>query len=113
LEPVHGLEVELEERRVLSQRANESGPCVRVAPISHVDRDAGRAVLTAPRDDGQSEVVGRTRLDLERPQDDVPDAVAAEPERSSRHPLALREDIAQMGYDTEIAAPAAETPEQL
>src|SRR5215212_3168700 len=113
LEPAHRLEVGLVAGGVVRQGTDRRGAALRVAAPPDVYRDGGRAVLGAPRDDRQDELVGRRRLDLERPKDRVTEGVATEPEASAEHRWDRRQRIPQVRDDAEVAAATAKAPKQL
>src|SRR4051812_39524170 len=85
----------------------------RVAAPADVHRDGRRAVLVAPRDHRQDELVRRRGLDLERPEDGVTEGGAAEAEAPAKHRGDLRQRVPQAGHDSEVAATASKAPQQL
>src|SRR5829696_7927204 len=85
LEPVHRLEIGLVAGRMRRERADRSLAILRVAAPADVHRDGRRAVLVAPRDHRQDELVRRRGLDLERPEDGVTEGAAAEAKAPAKH----------------------------
>src|SRR5918995_6662845 len=83
LEPAHRLEVCFIAGGVVCKGTDGRGSALRIAAPSDVHRDGGRAVLGAPRDHREDELVGRRRLDLERPKDRLTEGWATEPEASA------------------------------